>query len=201
MIRDCRSFERRIQQLMDGRIDPETDEALWRHGSECADCFQTLMACSLMHSEFKNDSDSMKIKLETIGLHELGLRQRKQPQLRQMIALVASLAAILLVSVCLLPPQGTGQASKMVAHVPSNSDLQTAPTIVGENNVDTFWTRLDPFEIAQFTADWSSISSFSACFDWIHQSWQTTAEPEYGEIRDYQKELLYADTFLAAWRR
>ena len=96
MINNCREFEERIQQLMDDRIDPETDEAVCAHTSICSDCYESMMAYSLMHTSYLNDSDSMKIKLEHLGLHQALNRQSHKPNRKKLFAIAASIAAMIL---------------------------------------------------------------------------------------------------------
>ena len=97
MIQNCHQFERRIQELLDHRIDPETDDLLCAHSDICESCHRYLMAYSLLHTEFLRDTDSMKIKLENLGLHEFAIRRRKNPDLRKLFAIASGIAAMLLV--------------------------------------------------------------------------------------------------------
>lgn len=99
MVENCQQFERRIQALMDARIDPETDEAICSHTAICNDCYQSMMAYSLMHTSYLNDSDSMKIKLENLGLHEASFRyaQNQIPNRKYLFTVAASIAALVLI--------------------------------------------------------------------------------------------------------
>ena len=205
MIKDCHSFERRIQQLMDSRIDPETDEGLWRHGAECSECYHSLMACSLMHSEFLNDSDSMKIKLDTIGLRDLQIRQEPSSRVGYIVSVVASLAAILVLSLCLLPNDDL-----LDQHV-QPVVMNTQPPVVdstssAEEAVESFShlrDTLDPYEITTVTSQWSPIKpiqTLSECLEWIQRSLRGPAKSKKTEIADPQKlrsEFLHTDAVSA----
>ena len=207
MIKDCRSFERRIQQLMDSRIDPETDEALWQHGALCDDCYRSLMACSLMHSEFLNDSDSMKIKLDTLGLQEFQRRaqQDSTSSARYLVGLVASLAAMILLSVFLLPepvrdvrPLAQNNHAVNLVHQSNDSSGQAAESF------SRLRQALDPYEITSLTSDWSPIKpiqTLSVCLDWIQKTWRrdqkSVSEPA-SDLNEWRSELLQVDMTLVA---
>lgn len=101
-VNDCQKFEQRIQSLMDSRIDPETDQEVCAHTAVCDECYESLMAFSLVHTNYLQDSDSMKIKLEHLGLHEAMLKHKKQrPNYKHLFALAASIAALILVMTAL----------------------------------------------------------------------------------------------------
>jgi len=185
VIKDCHSFERRIHELMDNRIDPETDEALWQHGATCADCYQSLMACSLLHSEFLHDSDSMKIKLDSIGLCDLQIQsERHRPAPRYFAAVACGLAAICLIALGSIPAH-TDQAGSRVeladrGGIRVAAKLESAAPQVdysSEQAVQSLISlkeTLDPFELSSLTADWSTfrgVKSLSACLEWLQRSW------------------------------
>ena len=99
---DCQKFEQRIQFLMDSRIDPETDQEICAHSAVCESCYESLMTFSLLHTNYLQDTDSMKIKLEHLGLHEAMLKHKKQrPDYKHLFALAASIAALILVMTAL----------------------------------------------------------------------------------------------------
>ena len=197
MIKDCHSFESRIQQLMDSRIDPETDDALWRHSAQCADCYQSLMAYSLMHSEFLNDSDSMKIKLDTLVLMDLKkVQQKRRPRFGYYAAVAASLAAILIVSICLMPDSNGGDVREVAmksasfrtatAAIRADDVPQTISSSEAVASLASLRQTLDPFEITTLsTPEWTPIQpikSLSVCFDWLQKSWRRTTKSDGDEI-------------------
>ena len=200
MIKDCHSFERRMQQLMDSRIDPETDQSLWQHSAECADCYQSLMACSLMHSEFLNDSDSMKLKLDTIGLHEIKIRkkQERQPRWGYFAVVASGVAAILVLSCFLVLPSENDQQRELAlsartTSVENSHSLEPSQEQVERENQQVLASftslrrSLDPFEITTLTNEWAPmrpLKSLSACFDWLHRSFKRSKEAELGDSRE-----------------
>lgn len=207
MIKDCHSFERRVQQLMDSRIDPETDEALWRHGAQCPDCYQSLMACSLLHSEFLNDSDSMKIKLDTIGLHDLQIRRTPNSRVGYFVSVIVSLAALVVLSLWLLPNESLEHQTQPVAM--NRQVFVTQDAVYSAEEAVASFTQLrdtlDPYEITTVTSQWSPIKpiqTLSQCLEWIQRSLNSTTETIQGsEIPDPQNlrsEFLHTDAMLLA---
>ena len=180
---DCQKFERRIQELMDSRIDPETDEALCAHTAICDSCYENLMAYSLLHTTYLQDSDSMKIKLENLGLHEAMFKQKKEtPNHKHLFALAASIAALILVMAALTSQFFVGNEK------PAELAAMKAPTvrrqIEGLTKDDRFQNvSFESFVIIKETLNqneiYSSISelpglkpfkTISDCFDWFHRS-------------------------------
>ena len=82
---------------MDRRIDPETDESLCAHTAHCSVCYQNLMVYSLMHTNYLNDSDSMKIKLQNLAVYDQRMQNKQTRVWRSsLVGLVTSVAAVVL---------------------------------------------------------------------------------------------------------
>lgn len=139
---DCQKFEKRIQFLMDSRIDPETDQELCDHTVVCEPCYESMMAFSLLHTNYLQDSDSMKIKLENLGLHEALFKheQTKNPNRKHLFALAASLAALVLVMAALTSHffvDSKPTASVAISHVEPSLPKAKHP-VVTNVNFDSF---------------------------------------------------------------
>ncbi len=171
MIDNCSEFDDRIQRLMDEKIDPETDQSICAHTSVCSDCYESMMAYSLLHTNYLNDSDSMKIKLEHLGLHDALLRNPEKPNHKRMLAVATSIAAMLMLlaglySSVLLKGQPKSMSVASIAPTPVAAepfyqlDFETFRKIkhsIESNNLVVYTTELPgikPFRALSLYLDW-----------------------------------------------
>ena len=195
---------------MDRRVDPETDELLCAHGSVCNDCYESLIAYSILHTEFLHDSDSMKIRLSNLELQELAIRNRRQPNAYRMFAVAASIAAMLLVFVALTTGRFGNQAPANRLAMPVENDAMSAD--------DLATSTANPISLVQFRERWNEIDFYaysselpgvrpfkalSQCFDWLQSSWlnrnrQDTTEPDSSRLHYRKSDFRYADHLVLA---
>lgn len=190
---------------MDRRIDPETDDLLCAHGSVCNSCYESLIAYSILHTEFLNDSDSMKIRLSNLELQELAIRNRRQPNSYRLFAVATSIAAMLLVLVALRSERiaNFAPANNLVLPAENNAIL---PDELGPSNAN-------PISLVQFREQWNGIDFYaysselpgvrsfkalSQCFDWLQKSWPNSnrrdvAEPDFSGLNFRDSDFRYAE--------
>ncbi len=182
MIQDCQQFDLRIQSLLDQRIDPETDGLLGAHCAGCPDCQRSLIAYSLLHTEFLRDTDSMKLKLENLGLQDLVVGHAPERQRGRWIAVAASLAAMLLLAIALSinEPKDRGAGQAIAMHF--NPAAEVHHDGVNQARLETLAqisNRLNQYDLYNFSTELPPIRSFKAlsmCFDWLQRSWQERAK-------------------------
>lgn len=181
MIRDCQQFDLRIQDLLDRRIDPETDDRLCAHSAICRECHQSLMAYSLLHTEFLNDSDSMKIKLESLGLQNIVIGYRQKRDYRRMATFIASLAAMLLLAITFcFNNVGIREMEESLA-MRFETDLETQGNPVDNTDLEALvqiGTSLNRYNLYNYSTELPpirSIKALSMCFDWLQRSWHRGA--------------------------
>lgn len=191
-IQDCQQFEQRLQNLMDSRIDPETDESVCSHAAVCDECHESLMGYSLLHTNYLQDSDSMKIKLENLGLHEVFALRRPLPRRsNRWFAIVTGVAAMLLVCLGIMGSDWIGEFGKgrYANTVPSpavamNSadDLEEEAhhaaddvlTPVSLHSLVRVHGNLGDHDLYQYSTDLPGLrplKAISYCLSWVHDSW------------------------------
>lgn len=172
---------------MDCRIDPETDNSLCAHSATCEACHESLMAFSMLHTNHLQDSDSMKIKLENLGLHEVFARRRPLPRRNnRWFAVVASVAAMLIVCLGVLcsdwgaellnPEKPT--AVVMVAG-PSDEQSSRLTLVSGLDKVSLsslvrVHENLGHHDLYQYSTDLPGLRPLKAltyCLSWVQDSW------------------------------
>lgn len=194
MIQNCQQFNERIQELMDRRVDPETDDLLCAHGTVCSSCYESLMAYSILHTEFLNDSDSMKMKLSNLELHEFAIRNRRQPDSYRLFAIATSIAAMLLLFVALSTERfanygrtnGIAMPGENVAISPDLSEFPSANPI----SLVQFRESLNQIDFYAYSSELPGVRPFKAlsqCFDWLQSSWlnrnrDEITEPDLGRL-------------------
>lgn len=199
MIQNCQQFERRIQHLMDSRIDPETDHSLCAHSEACVDCHESLMAYSFLHTSYLQDSDSMKIKLENLGLHEVFTRRSPLPRRsNRWFAVVASVAAMLLVCLGVLgsewgkqlqkPEQPNAVAVAMNSPAEESSQLESlsSQNQISFNSLVRVHQNLDHHELYQYSTDLPGLrplKAISYCLSWVQESWLGEGEGEAIDLK------------------
>ena len=195
MIQNCQQFEVRLQELLDARIDPETDEWICRHSKQCAECHESLMAFSLLHSNFLNDSDSMKIKLENLAvLQSLNQEVPKSSRKKNLVSILASLAAMLLLGFFMIPQAWLGGSSQpsMVANHSSNPKIEVAGLQKARVEMSSWNPIRESFrhiEIYSYSEDLpgiNSIRALSVCFDWLQRSLLPTSKPAQKEVDSHR---------------
>jgi hypothetical protein len=208
VIQNCHQFERRIQDLLDSRIDPETDDLLCAHSAICESCHQSLMAYSLLHTEFLRDTDSMKIKLENLGLHEFAVRRRNNPDLRKLFAIAASIAAMVLVIATLsLNRFSSSGIDRPIAGNFKSEPISHhgQPDPVDFEKLVHIGSSLNHYDLYNYSTELPPLNSFmalSVCFDWLQRSWfnakKDESDPGVGGVihLDYERRFVDGE-FLA----
>lgn len=180
-MQDCQQFERRLQYLMDSRIDPETDQLLCAHSAICNDCHESLMTYSLLHTSYLKDSDSMKIKLENLGLQEVFLRRKPKSVGRNWGFVVASIAAIVLVFAALAGSSLLLQLNESVpvavkeldrhgserSVVPSFRDMSFESFVRVQEDLG----QNDLYQLSTDLPGLRPLKALAHCLNWVQQSW------------------------------
>ncbi len=179
---------------MDRRVDPETDDLLCAHGSVCNSCHESLMAYSILHSQFLNDSDSMKIRLSNLELQELAIRNRRQPNSYRLFAIATSIAAMLLLFVALSTEKfaNLGQANRIAVpaeNVGISHDLSQLPS-ANPISLVQFRESLNQIDFYAYSSELPGVRPFkslSQCFEWLQRSWlnknrDEITEPDLGRL-------------------
>ncbi len=123
----------------------------------------------------------MKIKLDSLGLHEALYRKKdEQPNRKHLFAVAASIAALILIFAALI----LSEPNRPVAA----SRLDTAVTIselplnnVSLESIVRIKKSLEQNEIYFSLSELPGLRPFKAlafCLDWFHQSWIATPVPQ-----------------------
>lgn len=120
---DCRSFEDRIQQILDDRLTLTGDDLLMAHAARCAQCEKIL-------NDFDSVDDSVKLLPAELAqiLLEADAKRVSQPFVSRRFILVASLAATIVILLNIIQALNNDQESKSshVAQVRAVSQLAIA---------------------------------------------------------------------------
>jgi hypothetical protein len=139
------------------------------------------MAYSLLHTQFLNDSDSMKIKLESLGLQNTIIGYRQKRDYLRMAAIIASLAAMLLLAITLCLSNAGNRDTEESLAVRFEADLATQRNPVDNTDLEALvqmGTSLNRYNLYNYSTELPpirSIKALSMCFDWLQRSWHRPA--------------------------
>lgn len=185
MIRNCQQFEQRLHTLLDQRIDPETDEVLCTHAADCQPCDESLMAYSLLHTEYLSDSDSMKIKLSNLNCYtELDHTTSQPPGLGRHLTLIASLAAMVVIFAAIW--NGDQVNIERPSPIPQNRSAVAQKIEIPAEPSQGFslagFSREISFEqISEYRVGIPGLWQFNTlgdCLDWIRRAVLSPEEPQ-----------------------
>lgn len=140
------------------------------------------MVCSLLHTSFLNDTDSMKIKLQHItSRNKSARRHRRFVRSSSLMALVSSLAAVVLL-ICLVDERPGGVADPTKVAIPATLAISDpVPAANGNTRLVDFrsWVTLGDQLNRNGIYSYSSrlpglrpIATFSRVWEWLEESFR-----------------------------